>query len=289
MSDGALDILASFAKLHKKRTAATNVYDLNVCRYEVDPKNYGHLKLTSGYPLTRQLRIKYGNYRINLAASPEYLEILLRGKFTAPQISINQPEGNYPLGLQSRVGDLRNGSSKWPVFVRGGASPFGIVEAVLQSATLLNAAQRLLKEPRETLHIHDEGVNLYFKPSSVEEVQPAIETLTSLIGDVGTAIPENPLDRSVFPGQFEDLLPLIRRWGILDDEDRNALLTKSSPAAIRRLVNTVGPHLPAINFYLDSFGDQPLSEAACALGALAECTVEAQLALVAKSQGGNKV
>lgn len=127
-----------------------------------------HLKLTAGYPLTRQLRIKYGSYRIHSAASPEYLEIWLRGRFTAPQISINQPEGNYPLGLQTRVGDLRNDSSTWPVFVRAGASPFGIVEAVLQSASLLNAAQRLLKEPRETLHIHNEGVNLYFKPSSVK-------------------------------------------------------------------------------------------------------------------------
>jgi hypothetical protein len=289
MSYSALDILASFAKLLKKRTAATNVYDLNVCRYEVDPKDYGHLKLTAGYPLTRQLRIKRGSYRIHLAASPEYLEIWLRGKFTAPQISINQPEGNYPLGLQARVGDLRNGSSTWPVFVRAGASPFGIVEAVLQSATLVNAAQRLLKEPGETLHIHNEGVKLYFKPSSVEEVQPAIDVLTSLIGDLGTAIPENPLDRSAFPEQFQDLLPLVRRWGILDDGDRDALLAKSSPVAIRRLVNAVGPHLPAINFYLDSFGDQPLSEATCALGALAECTVEAQLALAAKSHADKKV
>jgi hypothetical protein len=81
-------------------------------------------------------------------------------------------------------------------------------------------------------------------------VQPAIEALTSLIGDVGTAIRENPLDRSAFPGQFQDLLPLVRRWGILDDGDRDALLAKSSPVAIRRLVNAVVPHLPAINFYL---------------------------------------
>jgi hypothetical protein len=289
MAYSALDIIASFAKLHKKRTAATNSYDRNVCRYEVNPKDYGNLKLIAGYPLTRQLRVKCGNYRIDLAASPEYLGIRLHGKFTAPAISINRPEANYPLGYQTRVEDLRNADSAWPVFVRAAEKQSELLETALHSATLLNAVRLLLKEPYETLHIHNEGVNLYFKPPSVEEVQTAIEALTSLIGDVGRAIPENPLDRSAFPGQFEDLLPLVRRWGILDDGDRDALLAKSSPVAIRRLVNSVGPHLPAINFYLDSFGDQPVSEAACALGALAECTVEAQLALAAKSHAGKKV
>ena len=45
------------------------------------------------------------------------------------------------------------------------------------------------------------------------------------------------------------------------------------------MVEQVRPYLPAIDSYLHQFGDAPLSEAAVALGALAEFVVETELFL----------
>jgi hypothetical protein len=75
------------------------------------------------------------------------------------------------------------------------------------------------------------------------------------------------------------LTPLIRKWGVTDDDERRELLEKASQETLKRLVKSVVPHLSSIDEYLDSFGTEALSEAAIALGALAECTLEAQLQL----------
>jgi len=46
-----------------------------------------------------------------------------------------------------------------------------------------------------------------------------------------------------------------------------------------KFVAAVEPHIPSINEYLDSFGEEALPEAAAALGTLAECATEGKLIL----------
>ncbi len=84
------------------------------------------------------------------------------------------------------------------------------------------------------------------------------------------------LDLGGLPAKFEGLRGLIPKWTLSDDEERSEMLQEASSAELKSFVATVSPHIPAIDEYLDSFGDEPPPEAAVALGALAECCLEAQ-------------
>ena len=87
------------------------------------------------------------------------------------------------------------------------------------------------------------------------------------------------LDLSELPAKFESLLTLIPKWALNDDEERTEMLEEASSDELKSFVATVIPHIPAIDKYLDSFGDEPLPEAGAALGTLAECCLEAQIVI----------
>jgi hypothetical protein len=88
------------------------------------------------------------------------------------------------------------------------------------------------------------------------------------------------VDLSKLPERFAPLLPLIKIWGVTDDTERDELRAASSSTELERIVEKVQPYFEAINLYLDSFGDLPMSEAAIALGALAEFAAETQVLLM---------
>jgi hypothetical protein len=107
----------------------------------------------------------------------------------------------------------------------------------------------------------------------------AVEVTCTLADQLPAGNDGQNIDLDVLPSEFKVLTPFIRKWGVTDDEERSELLGKASRATLERLVKSVSPHLSSIDEYLDSFGKGPLSDTAIALGALAECTVEAQLRL----------
>lgn len=65
-------------------------------------------------------------------------------------------------------------------------------------------------------------------------------------------------------------LPLLKEWAISDDEERQEKIDSSSQEKLAIVVSRVYPHINAINDFLDSFGDQPLTNEAIMLGNLAE-------------------
>lgn len=87
------------------------------------------------------------------------------------------------------------------------------------------------------------------------------------------------LDVNGLPTRFECLSDLIKQWAVSGDEARSEMIDRPSREKLKNLVDSVLPHISAINEYLDSFGGETPSEAATALGALAECALEAQIQL----------
>jgi hypothetical protein len=81
---------------------------------------------------------------------------------------------------------------------------------------------------------------------------------------------------------FAPLVPLIRLWGMIDETERGECRENISRVALRALVEEVRPYLPAIDSYLDSFGEVTLSEVGVALGTLAEFIAETELQLKRK-------
>jgi hypothetical protein len=130
---------------------------------------------------------------------------------------------------------------------------------------------------KESLHLYADAIDFYLQRSSVSEIISAIEVTCGLAEQLPAGNDDQDVDLDVLPSKFKVLIPFIRKWGVTDDLERSELLEKASRKTLERLVQLVTPHLSSIDEYLNSFGEEPLSEAAIALGALAECTVEAQL------------
>lgn len=76
------------------------------------------------------------------------------------------------------------------------------------------------------------------------------------------------------PNNLKDLFPLLEKWSISDDFEREELIDAMSKNEITDLVDTVGNRIADINSYLDSFSDRPLTENAQLLGKLAQLVLE---------------
>jgi hypothetical protein len=127
----------------------------------------------------------------------------------------------------------------------------------------------------ESLHIYRNGLILYLQRDSKEKVVSAIEVVCRLAEQFPGL--DDSLDLSGLPAKFENLFGLISKWALSDDEKRSEMLEETSLEALQSFAATVSPYIPAIDEYLDSFGDEPPPQAAVALGTLAKCCVEVQI------------
>jgi hypothetical protein len=79
------------------------------------------------------------------------------------------------------------------------------------------------------------------------------------------------------PENLKPLIPLLKKWSIPDDSEREQLMEETSEKQKKKIVKTVGPYMVEINKFLDSFGDDALSHEAILLGNLAELVSELQI------------
>jgi hypothetical protein len=174
--------------------------------------------------------------------------------------------------------DLRvRNDPRWPVFLEQGKEATDDLRSFLSSSKLHDVSGQLLSNEVSSLHLFKTAIHFYFAPNSADELASAVAILSDLAGEVESK--KDDTESSVsddLPSEFKDLAGLVQRWAVSDDSERAALLDEASDAALSELVKTVEPRFAAINQYLDSFDDQPMLEAATALGTLAECTVEAE-------------
>lgn len=84
------------------------------------------------------------------------------------------------------------------------------------------------------------------------------------------------------PGEFSDLIPVLDEWSTADLALRMDRLCSASAADLSALAERVLPRLPAIDAYLNSYGDHPLDEPARGLLRLAECALDARHELSAR-------
>lgn len=76
------------------------------------------------------------------------------------------------------------------------------------------------------------------------------------------------------PEQLRPLVPLIKKYGIPDDTEREQLIEGMKTNKKKQLIETVSPYMSEINKFLDSFKEDPLSEEATRVGNLAELVTE---------------
>lgn len=136
--------------------------------------------------------------------------------------------------------------------------------------------QKYLFDPNEGMMLCGNSANLALKEPS--RILPAIDILLEMLPVIEENFPDKPddIDANAIPEELRDLIPVLKKWAISDDQEREEKVTKAAKGTLTRLVNRVTPKMEAINRYLDSFGDEPWSEEAAMFASLAELVSELQ-------------
>ena len=150
--------------------------------------------------------------------------------------------------------------------------------AFLKNPTVIKNLRDIHLSKGESLHIGFGYATLYLFRFDCDEVLTTMSVIISLLETIPKVKKEmdNYDDLSE---RFQKLVPLIRRWGILDDPDRMERIQKASSSTLGNLINFVEPEFDLINIFLDSYKNNPLPYSAILLGALAECATEAKIIL----------
>ena len=97
-----------------------------------------------------------------------------------------------------------------------------------------------------------------------------------LLADSDQQIAESIKEENL-PPSLRMLIPYAQKYSVGDDLLRTQLGMGLNKNARKELIAVVGPLLTDINKFLDSFGDDPLSDEAIVMGSLAEFTCELAL------------
>jgi hypothetical protein len=256
-----------FAKQRGKRLKRLWVTDPNVARSASD------WRATTPSPdaFTKGISFKHQGHRFDIEVNDEFVAVHMKWPGDCEFVfSVNRRDR---VVLTEPTSEYIGPARTLPLFI--GIARKGDEQALVADSAVIAGVRQLNLTPEESLHVYRNGLTLYLKPDGLEAVSDRVEALCELAALLrSTETKEPPIE---LPLEFQELVPLARRWGVADDEERSEKLTRASPSARRQLVEEVSPHFDRINEYLDSFGKQPLSDGAIILGALAECATEAML------------
>ena len=79
------------------------------------------------------------------------------------------------------------------------------------------------------------------------------------------------------PLNLRGLVPLLNKWSVSDDNEREKLLAKTTNQQKIDLIATVYPLMDDINKFLDSFEDKPPTDEAIRIGDLAQLVSELKI------------
>ncbi|MGB9463889.1 MAG: hypothetical protein WBR10_02145 [Candidatus Acidiferrum sp.] len=263
-------MMRELARRFRGRISPIKLYDANVCTTTHPPGRSWELAVLSGEPFSKQLRYLYRGRKIRLLCNNSFLHLSIAWSFPSQPMSINEKNLTNPQ-LQETQGITIDNAKQYPLFTEtGNLSP--AQRSLVENTEFRTLIRELNLRAEEKLNIFSDEISAYLKRPTAERVTGLIDGIISLADH--TDVAEDELDFSVLPRQFHPVIPLIKKWAINDDSDREDFVKKLPKAVLERFIMEVEPYLRPIDSYLDSFGDRPPTEQACALGRLAECAIE---------------
>jgi hypothetical protein len=269
----AQQVLEEIAKDRGSKVFPCEDYDPNVCTFTQDPRNRAKLVASSGQPFVRRTTFKAADLRVRLFANDSFLRIMLLFDLNVEPVALNRAD---KIQLLRQAGQIVLGGRNYPVFTRNGSLPDRHT-GILSRADFLRFLETVDIGNEDSVHIYGNALAVYLFSPATERASQIIDAATNVLSHMPSAVEE--IDLSALPANFNPLLPLVRSWGKADDEEREERRQRSPRPALQAMVEQVKPYLPAIDSYLRQFGNSPLTEAAIALGALAESVVETELYL----------
>jgi hypothetical protein len=271
-----INSLKTIARKLGKGTSSLNLIDPQVARSSLDWRDSLSREPTPSDFFSRKLSFKANGFRVMLRVNDEFLVADVRGAFGN---SVVCSFVNNKVFEPSRAPGSNSLCKAIGCKVYIGPIPYAESTLLyLLNTSFQNCVKALHLSEKESLHIGDGYASLYLQRFVCEDVLKALDILYQLLALIPSA-EKASINYHDLPEDFHKLIPWIKRWGICDDNERSDKISKASSNALVKLVDAVEPEFSAINTYLDSFQNTPLTEQAILLGALAEGTSEAKLLL----------
>jgi hypothetical protein len=196
-----------------------------------------------------------------------------KGGFEAGVFSLN---ARRQLGFKSmQAGNHRFTQGEYPVFTQNGELSVEQIK-LLSLLELEKLAQEIQPNSPAAIGFTRDEAEIYLHEATIEQVERVVNKLVDLASRFTTESEQPNLE--CLPIGFHALIPLIQKWAVANDSDREALIEDSREEDLRNLVDEVEQRLQEIDDYIDSLNEQ-ITEEAAALGRLAECALEVRLRL----------
>jgi len=256
------------------RISKTYLYDPNVCVSPIDKTKPWVILEQPGDFFRCELKATIAGHKVKLRSNKRFIVAEASVRFSGCS-SINRKD--IVMGLSKKDITIP-GFPSLPVWSNQSKNE---LMHLLNSKALGKALAKLQLKDQESVHIYKNLIMVYLQRTSSKEILSAIMAMCDLAHCISDTVKtdRNDFETSVLPVQFKDLIKLFPKWAESDDVKRGEIIESASTLSLKKLVSTVEPKLQAINEYLDSFKNSPPSEAATALGTLAECCLEAQTEL----------
>jgi hypothetical protein len=118
---------------------------------------------------------------------------------------------------------------------------------------------------------------IYLAISPTRNLIPIVDYVIDLINDNSSIFQKSRNERIYarnIPERLRHLIPLMKKWSVGDDSEREQMIEETGEKQKKKLIKLVYPFMIEINEFLDSFGDEALSNEAVLLGNLAELVSE---------------
>jgi len=222
----------------------------------------------------RKLTVKdYRQYKIRIN---EYQDLYSLGISVNSDLalSINKSDWMFGFKIPKNVSGLSN-----KVYVRDETYTFDQNEYVISFwNSLVALLNKIGLSESEGVFFYNNGISFSLKKE--RDVVSILNDIIDLI-NANKNIFKRETKRRILsarvPENLKPLIPLLKKYAVSDDSDREQLKERMTGKEKQKLINTVRPFFNEINAYLDSFKDNPLSEEAMSIGDLAELVSELEI------------
>ena len=132
--------------------------------------------------------------------------------------------------------------------------------------------------PKESVFIYRNCICFAFRTN--RDLEPILDGIIELINansEIFKRTARKAISTKNIPDNLKPLAPLMRKYSLSDDSEREQLIEGMKKKEIKQLIESVDPYMGEINNYLNSFKKQPLSEEATLMGNLAELVTELKM------------
>ena len=185
-------------------------------------------------------------------------------------LAVNNPEKIFAINQEIEITNL-----PYKFFIQKPYDPFEYRNFALFWNPFSKKIREYKLAPHESIFILGYQITLALNPN--RDLVSIIDEIVDLLNE-NPAIFANTQKQRIFkqniPDSLKHFIPLLKKWSLADDIEREQLLEESTESQKKKLIQSVQPHFKEINIFLDSFKDNNLSYEATLFGNLAELVSE---------------